>query len=255
MVKFSVAVVRGPHEVVPIDDSAQGGRGGQHCIARCCRCTALHVRGGRSSRTSRGWRSRLQSSFHVRSHCLVLIWESLPWHEEQLISFDARSNYSVILRVCRLVRFVRVCGTGRERGERKRKEKRKEKWSSCPDHFNNSVSCRHTTEQAAGSGRAPRCIVLLLSRCTCINKGRERGEEEEEEEGERRRRFNFVPSSAAASAPNRKLFIKNKSKKPHKTHQTPRKHIKWLFVLGFFVLVGLVYFPWVGGFWIWNPDG
>ena len=88
---------------------------------------------------------------------------------------------------------------------------------------------------------------MLLSRCTCINKGRERGEEEEEEEGERRRRFNFVPSSAAASAPNRKLFIKNKSKKPHKTHQTPRKHIKRLFVLGFFYwLVWFIFLGWVG---------
>ena len=62
----------------------------------------------------------------------------------------------------------------------------------------------------------------------------------------------FVPSSAAAStsAPNRKLFTKKLIKEPHKIHQTPRKHIKRLFRFCFFLLVGLVYFPWVGGFWI-----
>ena len=39
------------------------------------------------------------------------------------------------LRVCRLVRLVRVCGRTRERGEREREEKEQEQgWSSCSDH-------------------------------------------------------------------------------------------------------------------------
>ena len=62
-------------------------------------------------------------------------------------------------------------------------------------------------------------------------------------------------STLSQAVPPRRLrtenfSYKNKIKKPHKTHQTPRKHTKRLFDFGFFLLVGLVYFPWVGGFWI-----
>ena len=48
---------------------------------------------------------------------------------------------------------------------------------------------------------------------------------------------------------------KNKNKKRTKAPHTPKKHTKRLFDFGFFLLVGLVFLYWVGGFWAQNPYG
>ena len=48
---------------------------------------------------------------------------------------------------------------------------------------------------------------------------------------------------------------KMKNRKCTKAPQTRRKQIKTTFRFWFFIFTWFGYFPWAGGFWVWEPNG
>ena len=79
------------------------------------------------------------------------------------------------------------------------------------------------------------------------NKGGERGGEDEKEKEKKKEGDSTLLQAMPSRRPRTENFSHKKTKKPHKTRQTPRKHTKTTFGFWFFYwLVWFIFLGWVG---------
>ena len=100
------------------------------------------------------------------------------------------------------------------------------------------------------------CLSIKTWVCFIVkNKGGERGGEDEKEKEKKKEGDSTLLQAMPSRRPRTENFSHKKIKKLTKPVKHQENTQKRLLVFGFFLLVGLVYFPWVGGLWVWNPDG
>ena len=110
----------------------------------------------------------------------------------------------------------------------------------------------HTVRVLIGAGV---CGLVRLVRMR--GRGRARGQRRDQREKEKKKDDQVAPTIKVSRRARPDAFSrrKNENKERTKALHTPRKHKRQLFDIGFFLLVGLVFLYWVGGFWAQNPYG